>query len=99
MKTLIALMMLSCALSISAAELTCSVENNAYKCQDLYDVFMADQVCFEGEVADATHFHKLVLRPTRGIKFLEGQITSPDKMLIFVEESGVEQLRYIERCL
>ncbi len=84
--------------SLQAAELICSTDNSSNKCHDLYEVFMADEVCFKGDLNDATRFHKLGLKHSEGIQFLEGQMSGPDKMLIFVEESEVEQLRHIERC-
>lgn len=87
-----------CTFSLQAAELICSTDNISNQCHDLYEVFMAQEVCFKGDVNDATRFNKLELKYSNGIRFLEGQVNSPDRMLLFVEESEVEQLRYIERC-
>lgn len=86
------------SLSTFAADLFCLVDMSAVRCRDLYDVFMADDVCFRGNVGDATEFKKLGLTRSSGIKFLEGQVADDNRMLLFVEESGVEQLRYVNRC-
>lgn len=99
MKKLSFVILASLVMSVQAAELYCMADNTEMKCRDLYEVFMAEKVCFSGDVSDVTSFKNLGLKTTRGIKFLEGQVTNENRMLIFVQESGVEQLRSIERCL
>lgn len=98
MKRLILSMLALMSISAHATDLFCLVGISAFKCSNLYDVFMADDVCFKGEVSDANDFKKLGLTRTSGIKFLEGQVSNENQMLIFVEESQVEQMRYINRC-
>lgn len=85
-------------LSAAAATLECHADGSKSACTDLYEVFMADDVCFSGDVTDATNFYRLGLKQADGIRFLEGQVAGPNRMLVFVKESGVEQLRYIPRC-
>ena len=96
------LTLLALALIISsaqAAQLFCSVDNRFEACVDLYDVFMAEETCFKGDVGEVSQFSTLGLAETNGIRFLEGQDTDSNRMLLFVEETGVEQMRYITRCL
>lgn len=99
MKTLLTTFALSLlSAPAMAADIQCFWGNEAQPCTTAYDIFVSDAACFKGDAQKAASLLGTTIGDDSSLSYLEIQVANENRILIWVNDMGVERMIRVNRC-